>query len=148
MSQQVKRFGLFIGFLAIFSLIFNITTMSALVGQGKVTHRVVQVKEVVLLTDPQRINLLIDELLTPKSAQCFRQIIKHESHFNPKAKNPSSSAKGVGQLLSTTYQNLGMKHSSDGMAQTVAALAYISRHYGGKNATCTAWAHWQKNQWF
>ena len=129
-------------------MVFNITTLSALVAQGKVTHRVVQVKEVVLLTDPQRINLLIDELLTPKSARCFRQILKHESHFNPKAKNPTSTAKGVGQLLDTTYANLGMKHSSDGMAQTVAALAYIGRHYGGKNATCSAWTHWQRNQWF
>ena len=148
MSKQVKRFGMFIGSLAIFSMSFNLITLSTLAGQHKITHSVVQVKEVVLLTDPQRINLLIDELLTPKSAQCFRQILKHESHFNPKAKSKTSSAKGVGQLLDTTYQNLGMKHSRDGMAQTVAALAYIGRHYGGSNATCTAWAHWQKNQWF
>ena len=148
MSTQAKRFGMFIGSLAIFSMIFNITTLSTLVGQQKVTHRVVQVKEVVLLTDPQRINLLIDELLTPKSAQCFRQILKHESHFNPKAKNPTTTAKGVGQLLDTTYANLGMKHSKDGMAQTVAALAYIGRHYGGKNATCSAWQAWQRQKWF
>jgi hypothetical protein len=148
MNKQMKRFGLFIGSLAIFSMIFSITTMSTLVSQDKVTHRVVQVKEVVLLTDPQRINLLIDELLTSKSAQCFRQILKHESHFNPKAKSKISSAKGVGQLLESTYANLGMKHSTDGMAQTVAALAYIGRHYGGSNATCSAWTHWQRHKWF
>lgn len=148
MSSQIKRFGLFIGCLAIFSIVFNSITLSTLIGQKKITHSVVQVKEVVLLTDPQRINLLIDELLTPTSAKCFRQILKHESHFNPQAKSKTSSAKGVGQLLDGTYQNLGMKHSKDGMAQTVAALAYIGRHYGGKNATCSAWAHWQKKKWF
>jgi nucleotidyltransferase/DNA polymerase involved in DNA repair len=148
MNKQMKRFGLFIGSLAIFSMIFSITTMSTLVSQDKVTHRVVQVKEVVLLTDPQRINLLIDELLTPKSAQCFRQILKHESHLNPKARNPKSSAQGVGQLLASTYRNLGLRHSNDGLAQTVASLSYVGRKYGGKNATCAAWKHWQKHKWY
>jgi len=142
------RFGVFIGSLAIFSIIFNSITLSTIIGQEKVTHKVVQVKEVVLLTDKQRINLLIDELLTPTSARCFRQILKHESHFNPKAKNPNSSARGVGQLLSSTYRNLGLRHSNDGTAQTVAALAYVGRKYGGKNATCAAWKHWQDKKWF
>lgn len=110
-------------------------------------HTVVQVKEVIVLTDKQRINLLIDELLEPKSARCFRQILIHESHINPKAKNPHSSAKGVGQLLASTYRNLGLKHSNDGMAQTVASLAYIGRKYGS-SGPCGAWKHWKQNKWY
>lgn len=143
MNHRLMRTGLILAALAVTSMVLSIFTMSSILTQHKVTHTVVQVKEVILLSDKQRINLLIDELLTPRSAKCFRAILVHESHMNAKAKNPTSSAKGIGQLLDSTYRNLGMKHSNDGMAQTVAALAYISRHYGGRDATCTAWRHWK-----
>jgi Transglycosylase SLT domain len=148
MNPTLQRLGIATASLAVISMIFSIFTVGVLFEQKKVTHSVVRVQEVILITDKQRIDLLIDELLTPKSAACFRNILKHESNFNPKAKNPYSSARGVGQLLAETYQNLGMKHSSDGMAQTVAALAYISRHYGGANSTCVAWKAWQKKFYY
>ena len=102
-------------------------------------------KQYITVTDSERINLFINELLTPKSAKCFRAILNHESHMNPLAKNPYSSASGVGQLLNSTYQNLGMRKTNDPLGQVVATLSYISRHYGGVNSTCTAWHFWQKN---
>ena len=102
-------------------------------------------KRYITVTDHERINLFINELLTPKSAKCFRAILNHESHMNPYAQNPNSSASGVGQLLSSTYRNLGMRKTNDPLGQVVASLSYISRHYGGANSTCTAWHYWQKN---
>ena len=102
-------------------------------------------KQYIAVTDSERIQLFINELLTPKSAECFRAILNHESHMNPLAKNPYSSASGVGQLLNSTYQNLGMRKTNDPLGQVVATLSYISRHYGGVNSTCTAWHFWQKN---
>ena len=102
-------------------------------------------KQYILATDSQRINLFISELLTPKSAACFRAILNHESHMNPFAKNPFSTASGVSQLLDSTYQNLGMKKTTDGLAQVVATLSYISRRYGGRSSTCNAWHYWQKH---
>ena len=100
-------------------------------------------KQYITVTDKERINLFISELLTPKSASCFRKILNAESHFNPNAKNPFSSASGVGQLLNSTYKNLGLRKTNDALAQVVATLSYIGRHYGGVNSTCSAWRYWQ-----
>ena len=87
------------------------------------------------------------ELLTPKQFRCFTQLIGKESAWNEKAKNPTSSASGVGQLLSGTYRNLGMRHSDEAVPQMVASLAYIGRKYGSAGP-CGAWRHWQKKRWY
>ncbi len=86
-------------------------------------------------------------LLTKQQYGCFTQLITKESHWNPKAKNPSSTAIGVGQLLDSTYKNLGMKHSKKAVPQTVAALAYIGRKYGS-GGPCAAWRHWELKNWY
>ena len=96
-------------------------------------------KQYISVTDHERINLFINELLTPKSAKCFRAIINAESHFNPNAQNPYSSASGVGQLLDSTYKILGLRKTSDPLGQVVASLAHISRRFGGANSVCNAW---------
>lgn len=112
-------------------------------SQNTVTKIVVQ-KQVVLANEKQIANLFINQLLTPKSAACFRAILMKESNMRPAAVNKQSGAKGVSQLLDSTYRNLGLRHSADPLAQSVAALAYISRHFGGANSTCNAWKVWQK----
>ena len=86
-------------------------------------------------------------LLTPPQYKCFTQLMGKESAWNPKAQNPTSSAAGVGQLLRSTYKNLGMKHSTEAVPQTVAALAYIGRKYGAAGP-CGAWRHFQKKNWY
>lgn len=90
---------------------------------------------------------LARELLTKKQFACFTKLVGKESAWNPKAANPTSSARGIGQLLAGTYQNLGMKHSESGVAQTVATLAYIGRKYGS-GGPCSAWAFFQRNGWY
>jgi hypothetical protein len=87
------------------------------------------------------------ELLTPKQYACFTKLMGKESAWNPKAKNPESTARGIGQLLEPTYRNLGMRHSTHGVPQVVAALAYIGRKYGSAGP-CGAWKHWQKHKWY
>jgi hypothetical protein len=87
------------------------------------------------------------ELLTDKQFKCFTRLIGKESAWNSKAKNPSSTAIGIGQLLESTYQNLGMKHSKAEVPQLVATLAYIGRKYGSAGP-CGAWRHWQKKNWY
>lgn len=91
--------------------------------------------------------LIAKELLTTKQYKCFVKLMGKESAWNPKAKNPSSSARGIGQLLDGTYRNLGMRHSEHGVPQVVAALAYIGRKYGSAGP-CGAWKHWQKKKWY
>jgi hypothetical protein len=87
------------------------------------------------------------ELLTEKHFQCLALLLSKESAWNPQAKNPVSTAKGVGQLLDGTYKNLGMKHSEAEVPQVVATLAYIGRKYGS-GGPCAAWRHWKKNNWY
>lgn len=89
---------------------------------------------------------LARELLTKKDFKCFTALMGKESAWKNK-KNPHSSAEGVGQLLDSTYENLGLKRSKSEVAQTVAALAYIGRKYGS-GGPCAAWAKWQKDKWY
>lgn len=90
---------------------------------------------------------LARELLTTKNYKCLTSLLGKESGWSNKAQNPTSSAKGVGQLLDSTYRNLGMKHSQVEAAQVVAALAYIGRKYGS-SGPCGAWKHWQIKKWY
>jgi len=94
--------------------------------------------------DPKQ---LAKELLTKKQFRCFTRLIGKESAWNPSAANPTSSARGIGQLLKSTYNNLGMKHSDIGSVQVVGALAYIGRKYGS-GGPCAAWEFWKKNNWY
>ena len=125
-------------YLVLISMTLSIFTMSLILTQKKVVHTVIQVQEVVLANDKQRIDLFIDQLMNKKSAACFKKILNAESHFNPRAKNPHSSARGIGQLLESTYRNIGLVHSGDPLAQVVASIAYVSRHYGS-GGMCAAW---------
>jgi hypothetical protein len=89
---------------------------------------------------------LARELLTKKDFKCFSSLMGKESAWKNK-KNPTSSAEGVGQLLDSTYRNLGMKRSKSELAQTVAALAYIGRKYGS-GGPCAAWQHFKIKKWY
>jgi hypothetical protein len=91
--------------------------------------------------DPQQ---LAKELLTAKDYKCFNELIKKESMWND-SKNKVSSAKGVGQLLDSSYKNLGMRYPESKVSQTVASLAYIGRKYGA-GGPCAAWRTWQQNK--
>jgi hypothetical protein len=75
-----------------------------------------------------------------------RELLTKESAWKNK-KNPTSSAEGVGQLLDSTYRNLGMTRSKSEVAQTVAALAYIGRKYGS-GGPCAAWQHFKQKRWY
>ena len=110
--------------------------------------RVIEIKQAVIMSDEQKINLFIDEMMNKRQGNCLKRILMEESNMRPNAKNKKSSAKGVGQLLESTYRNLGLKHSADPIAQVVAAIAYGGRHYGGSNAFCKAWAFHQKHNYW
>ena len=141
MNERNIRLGFFLAAVAITSILFSVLASS----KTQATIRVITVKQAIVMSEQQRIDLFISELLEPKSAACFRNILMAESHMNSKAVNPSSGAKGVGQLLDSTYRNIGLKHSPDGLAQTVASISYISRHYG---SMCAAWRNEQTKNFY
>ena len=85
------------------------------------------------------------ELLTKDQFSCFTKLIGKESAWNPKAKNPISTASGIGQMLDSTVSSLGMKKSNAGIAQLVATLSYISRRHVNP---CNAWEHFKNKGWY
>ena len=88
---------------------------------------------------------LARHLLNQKQFSCLTKLLGKESAWNEKAKNPSSSARGIGQLLDVTYRNLGMKHTEASVPQLVATLAYIHRRYV---TPCNAWDHFKKKNYY
>jgi len=88
---------------------------------------------------------LAKKLLTKKEYSCLAKLLGKESAWKAEAKNPDSSAKGIGQLLDATYRNLGMKHSEASVAQLVATLAYIHRRH---LTPCSAWDHFKKKNYY
>lgn len=88
---------------------------------------------------------LAKKLLTKKEYSCLAKLLGKESAWKPTAKNPTSSAKGIGQLLDVTYRNLGMKHTEASVPQLVATLAYIHRRH---LTPCKAWDHFKKKNYY
>jgi hypothetical protein len=88
---------------------------------------------------------LAKKLLTKKEYSCLAKLLGKESAWNAEAKNPDSSAKGIGQLLDATYRNLGMKHTEASVPQLVATLAYIHRRH---LTPCKAWSHFKKKNYY
>lgn len=68
-----------------------------------------------------------------------------ESTMNPRSVNPSSGALGLGQLLPSTYRDLGIPISYDPCAQLRAERAYMTRRYGSEDA---AVAFWRSHGWY
>jgi hypothetical protein len=126
------------------AFLFIISIATGLVGQQT---KVVTVKVPVIVNNQVKVSAFVNELMTKRQANCLLWIFNKESHTNPNAKNPTSTAKGVGQLLESTYKNIGLKHSADPIAQVVASIAYISRHYGSDGA-CAAKAFWLRHSYY
>ena len=82
------------------------------------------------------------QTLTPDE----RWIDERESTLNPAAREPSTGAYGLGQLLPSTYALLGLPMSASPCAQIVAQRAYLDRHYGG--SWTAARTHWEVNRWW
>jgi hypothetical protein len=133
--------------IAAIAILLIISITNGIAPQRTTRIQIIEINQAVMLSDKQKVSLFIDELMIPRQAKCLKWILTKESHMNPKAKNPKSTARGVGQLLDTTYKNIGLKHSADPMAQVVASIAYISRHYGSGSA-CAAKAFWLKHSYY
>jgi len=141
MSRSVSRMFLIT---ATAAFLFIISIATGLIGQQT---KVVTVKVPVIVNNQVKVSAFVNELMTKRQANCLLWIFNKESHTNPNAKNPTSTAKGVGQLLESTYKNIGLKHSADPIAQVVASIAYISRHYGSDGA-CAAKAFWLRHSYY
>ena len=82
--------------------------------------------------------ILLDKGLGLSAYKCLVDLWNSESHWNPKAKNPNSTAFGIGQLLIET--------SRDPATQIRNGIRYIEYRYS--NSPCNALAFHQKNGWY
>jgi hypothetical protein len=76
---------------------------------------------------------------------CLESLWGKESHWNPKAQNPSSTAYGIPQFLDSTWAGTGIAKTSDGYRQIDAGLIYIDSRYG---SPCGAWSHSKSTGWY
>lgn len=58
------------------------------------------------------------------------ELIMLESSWRPDAKNPKSSAYGLGQLLDQTWDLVGIEKSSNFKVQLIATHKYVMERYG------------------
>lgn len=88
---------------------------------------------------------LAKKLLTKNEYSCLAKLLGKESAWKFDAANPTSSARGIGQLLDVTYRNLGMKHTEASVSQLVATLAYIHRRH---LTPCKAWEFFKQKNYY
>lgn len=73
-----------------------------------------------------------------KQMVCLSRLWGKESAWNPKAKNKTSSAFGIPQILK-------LNHSLSPAQQIDRGLSYIYYRY---DTPCNAWKHWQRKKWY
>jgi hypothetical protein len=100
--------------------------------------------KVVVVTRVLGVKDFARSLLTARQFKCLDFVVTHESHWNPSAVNPDSGASGLGQLMPSTWRNLGYTPTKVADAQLLATLVYIARHYGS-GGPCAAKKYWLKN---
>lgn len=72
-------------------------------------------------------------------------LINKESSGDPNAKNPKSTAHGLGQLLNSTWKTYGKGDRNNPVDQVAAMARYVKQRYGTPEA---AIAFHQKNGWY
>ena len=79
---------------------------------------------------------------------CLWALWTEESNWRPKARNKSSGALGIAQLMPATWKNIGIKPTLNGRLQVDAGLVYIERRYGKNGGICRAYAHHLAKNWY
>jgi Transglycosylase SLT domain len=123
-----------------FLLLAVIATASLVIQSASADEKVYILRDRPVAMKSVDAKAMARELLTETSYRCLMELIYLESRGNPASHNKKSGARGIGQILPSTYRILGLRHSNDEKVQLIAMLAYLTRHYGGTNAPCKALA--------
>lgn len=76
----------------------------------------------------------------------WNYIINHESGWNPKAKNPSSDAYGIGQALPPSKMaKFGGDYMTNPITQLKWMKSYVNERYGGIDG---AYDFWKSHNWY
>ena len=77
--------------------------------------------------------------------ECYCNLIFKESSWNPNAKNPKSTAYGLGQFLDKTWDLVPQSKTSDPYDQLDAMFYYVENRYEN---SCKAWDFWLQKNWY
>lgn len=77
--------------------------------------------------------------------QCYDKLIFKESSWNPNAKNPKSTAYGLGQFLDSTWNLVPQSKTSNPYEQLDAMFHYVENRYG---SACDAWNFWLNKNYY
>jgi hypothetical protein len=77
---------------------------------------------------------------------CLIPMWTKESHWNEKARNPSSGSYGIPQALpASKMAQYGADYLTNPAPQIKWGLSYIKTRY---HSPCEAWSFWQKHNWY
>jgi hypothetical protein len=77
--------------------------------------------------------------------ECYDKLIFKESSWNPNAKNPKSTAYGLGQFIDSTWNMVPQSKTSNPYDQLDAMFIYVDKVYGD---SCKAWNFWLEKNWY
>jgi hypothetical protein len=77
--------------------------------------------------------------------ECYCNLIFKESSWNPNAKNPKTTAYGLGQFLDSTWKIVPQSKTSNPYDQLDAMFIYVDKVYGD---SCKAWNFWLEKNWY
>lgn len=86
--------------------------------------------------------------VSPDWASGITELVKRESGFNPKAKNPTSTAHGYAQFLKSTRSNYEKKTGLSydvPVNQLIMMMQYVKDRYGSPDKALN---FWNKNNWY
>ena len=84
-------------------------------------------------------------LVSPAEFSCLDRLVKLESHWNAKAKNPTSSAFGIFQFLNQTWKDYNFTKTSNPITQVNYGIHYIKVRYG---SACIALKWHYEHGWY
>lgn len=82
---------------------------------------------------------------SPKEYKCYDKLIFKESSWNPLAKNPKSTAFGLGQFIDKTWDLVPQSKTTNPYDQLDAMFHYVKERYGDG---CSAWNFWLRNNYY
>ena len=109
-------------------------------AQAPIAHKQIKISDSVFALHQTKLyakKILGANKISTENYACLVKLWRNESHWNPKADNPKSTAFGIGQLLNET--------SNDSAKQIRNGIRYIIYRYG---TPCKAWQFWQRHFWY
>jgi hypothetical protein len=87
----------------------------------------------------------LKNIVPDNEESCYFNIIEKESHWNPHADNPRSTAYGIGQFLNSTWSLVDHEKTKNPYTQIDAMVKYVKLIYGDG---CSAWQFRSQRGWY